>query len=73
MEQSDSGNAYITFVFDLAQQIEIENRQVNSIESIFGSISGISGLLKLFFSFLVGSFQKNQFLRDQVESMFLQE
>ena len=72
-ERHDPENSIITFVFDLALQVKIENRKVNSISELFGHIYGIKDFLVFIFSLLLGSLPANRYLQDQVNSLFLQE
>ena len=72
-ERHDPENSIITFVFDLALQVKIENRKVNSISELFGHIYGIKDFLVFIFSLVLGSLPANRYLQDQVNSLFLQE
>ena len=72
-ERNDSENSIITFLFDLALQVKIENRQVNSITQLFGNVYGLKDLLVFIFSLLLGTFPANRYIQDQITSLFLQE
>ena len=60
----DPENAYSTFIFDLALQVKIENRQVNSISGMFGNVVGVKDFLVFIFSLLIGSFPSRRYLHD---------
>ena len=61
-EAHDPENSIITFIFDLANQVKIENRKVNSITEVFGDLYGIKDFLVFIFSFILGSFPARFYL-----------
>ena len=63
-ENHYSENNFISFAFDLALEVKIENRTVNSISGMFGNVVGTKDFLVFIFSFLIGSYPSYRHLQD---------
>ena len=68
VSENHDENNFISFIFDLALEVKIENRTVNSISGMFGNVVGTKDFLVFIFSFLIGSYPSYRHLQDRVSS-----
>ena len=67
-----SQNSYVEYVLEVGPRVEIENRKVTSLPSLFGEIGGLNDFFASFVVFIISGFQANSFILDSVKRLFLQ-
>ena len=71
-ETSKETTHHHAFLLDLAMEVKIQSRVVNSLSGIFGEIVGIKDFIAFLLTLLLGSLPASRYLFDQVSTIFMQ-
>ena len=63
-------NAYFTYLFDLSQEIKVENRVVEGFFDLFGEIGGLREVFVSVIMIFIGSVQSKAFLFNKARTMY---
>jgi hypothetical protein len=62
----------LTYLFDLAFEIKIQKRIVNTLPNLFGAITGVEAFFEFLIVIFIGTTPAKLYLFDRLKSFFLQ-
>ena len=72
MTQTEGARTYTSFNFSLDTEVHIHKRIQKDVLSVFGDVGGISGIVYVLISLLLGSFQEYSFKLSVVSGIYTQ-
>ena len=61
-----------TYLFDLAFEIKIQKRVVNTLPNLFGAITGVEAFFEFLIVIFIGATPAKNYLFDRISTFFLQ-